>query len=172
MRYIGKNGQDQFELSIGQQSSFTTPVYCLALFLACLACPEPCLGTARVSCSPASPSPPCWTWPAPASRPPNKSGFLSSTWAKGFTVKVTAMLKDPQLWWKSNHYCHHILPDSFHPPVPASRHHPTILRRASVRWDAKHPKRHSPPRRQWSRRWSDQSLLSLGFSCPPRCKQP
>ena len=64
-------------------SDATTPVYCLALFLACWAYPGPCPWTAQGSCSLSSPSPPCWTWPVPSSHPQNKSDFLSSTWAKG-----------------------------------------------------------------------------------------
>ena len=115
-----------------------TLVYYWAPSSACWAYLEPCPWTARVSCSPFSLSPPCWTSREHVFHQRSISGFLSSTWEKNkleikaFSVKRCQIpclidsktltgydLDKDNLQW---------LPDGFHSPVPATRHHPAILR--------------------------------------------
>ena len=59
-----------------------TLVYYWAPSSACWAYLEPCPWTARVSCSPFSLSPPCWTSREHVFHQPSISGSLSSTWGK------------------------------------------------------------------------------------------
>lgn len=116
-----------------------TLVYYWAPSSACWVYLEPCPWTARVSCFPFSLSPPCWTSRGHVFHQPSIFGSLSSTWGKErpeiksfSTIRILCFidfntkqhltgynLEKDNLQW---------LPDGFHSPVPATRHHPAILR--------------------------------------------